>query len=88
MALPVGLLLPLIRFGRTGIRAKHLFVEAMVAGQTFLGVRPSLFANRSDGFLLCGEPASSLKPIDQGLVVVALSRHVVDALAAGTDVTL
>ena len=41
-----------------------------------------------NGFLFGAEPAFPYALGDLGLVVVALSRHVVDALAAGTDVTL
>jgi hypothetical protein len=42
----------------------------------------------SDGFLLGAKPAFPFARVDLGLVVVALSRHVVDALAAGADVAL
>src|SRR5215471_8184552 len=43
---------------------------------------------RAEGFLLGAEPAFPFAQVDDGLVVVALSRHVVDALAAGADVAL
>jgi hypothetical protein len=42
----------------------------------------------TNGFLFGAEPAFPFALVDLGLVVVALSRHVVDALAAGIDVTL
>jgi len=42
----------------------------------------------TDGFLFGAEPAFPFALVDLGLVVVALSRHVVDALAAGADVAL
>src|SRR5262249_30360067 len=41
-----------------------------------------------NGFLLGTEPAFPSALVDLGLVVVALSRHMVDALAAGADVAL
>jgi hypothetical protein len=42
----------------------------------------------TNGFLFGAEPGFPFALVDLGLVVVALSGHVVDALAAGTDVTL
>src|SRR5262245_18886123 len=45
-------------------------------------------ATGSEGFLLAAEPALPFAQVDSGLVVVVLSRHVVDALAAGADVAL
>ena len=42
----------------------------------------------TDGFLFGAEPAFPFALVDLGLVIVALSGHVVDALAAGADVAL
>ena len=36
---------------------------------------------RSDGFRFSAEPTFPFAPVDSGLIVAALSRHVVDALA-------
>jgi len=38
----------------------------------------------TNGFLFGAEPAFPFALVDLGLVVVALSRHVVDALVTGT----
>ena len=42
----------------------------------------------TDRFLLGAEPAFPFDDADFGCVVVALSRHMLDALATGTDVAL
>ena len=42
----------------------------------------------TDGILLGAEPAFPFALVDLGVVVVALSRHVIDALARGVDVAL
>ena len=69
------------------LRAKELFVAAALDGEpTKLDFRFS--PTGTYGLLLAAEPALTLALINLGLVIVTLSRHVVDVLAFGVDVAL